>query len=42
MRGENPAGFLNRTFSYGEQATTVTDSPGNATMYHFNQAGLRL
>jgi RHS repeat-associated protein len=39
VRGENPAGCLNRTFAYGEQATTVTDSLGNTTTYQFNQAG---
>ena len=39
VRGENPAGYLNRTFSYGERTTTVTDSLGNAATYQFNQAG---
>ncbi|MBB5773445.1 RHS repeat-associated core domain-containing protein [Nonomuraea jabiensis] len=37
IRGAGSGGFLDVTLSYAADATTVTDSRGHATTYHFNE-----
>ncbi|MFC0432267.1 DUF6531 domain-containing protein [Kutzneria buriramensis] len=38
VAGEGDDGLLNATFDYGDTVTTMTNSLGQATTYHFNDA----